>query len=384
MTPAGLRATTMMPHTIASRLPNAMRDNRFVPDPPFATYVVGSLPRPRWVRDVIEDRKAGRISEARANELFDAAIPSAIRMQERAGLDYVSDGEWRRESYIKVFTEHVGGFEPGTTMHTSGAPPDPLVVGRLEPRGAIAVDAARFLLSHTGRRTIVAIPSPYILGWRMWHPERSRHAYPERKQFMEACVPILRDEISALAKIGVDHVQIDEPWLLMLVDASHRARLGISDMDAEIELCVQMVNAVVEGAGVPTSLHLCHGHFSRRRATEGGYHPIIDALGEIDVDRLAMEFAAPQSHGVDCLARFPKGKTLGLGVIDHCDPEIESPEVVVERVEAALEYVPADRITLNPDCGFSPGSQNPMDFDEAYLKLSAMCQGAAILRERYG
>ena len=122
----------------------------------------------------------------------------------------------------------------------------------------------------------------------------------------------------------------------------------------------------------------------RIRATEGGYEPIIEALGDINVGRFAMEFAAPQSHGVESLSLFPSGKTLGLGVIDHCDPIVETPEVVVERAEAALKYVDAQNVTINPDCGFSPGAQNPMDLDEAYAKLTAMCEGAAILRERHG
>jgi 5-methyltetrahydropteroyltriglutamate--homocysteine methyltransferase len=183
----------------------------------------------------------------------------------------------------------------------------------------------------------------------------------------------------------VDHIQIDEPWLLMLVDPAHRKRIGVTDMEREIELCVEMVNAVAGAAGdVPTSMHLCHAHFNRKRVADGGYAPIIEALGSINVMRFAMEFSAPQSHGVDVLARFPESKVLGLGVIDHCDPNVEAPGTVVARVEAALRHVPAERVTLNPDCGFSPSTQNPMNFDEAYLKLMAMCQGAEVLREKYG
>lgn len=352
---------------------------------PFATYVVGSLPRPQWVRDVVEDRKAGRITAEAADKQFDAAIPSAILMQERAGLDYVSDGEWRRESYVKVFSEHVRGFKLDVLpMRISAAGQDPVVVDRLVQDGDLTTEAARFLRAHTDRRTIVAVPSPYILGWRMWRAEHSAGAYSTREEFMEACVPILRDELRSLEQAGIDHVQIDEPWLLMLVDPEHRAQIGVTDMEAEIELCVRMVNAVLEGAGgLHTSMHMCHAHFARSRATDGGYEPVIDALADIEVDRFAMEFAAPESHGVEALARFPQDKMLGLGVIDHCSPEVETPEMVVERAEAALEYVPPERTTLNPDCGFSPGSQNPMDLNEAYLKLSAMCSAADILRGRY-
>ena len=351
--------------------------------PSFDTFVVGSLPRPRWVLDVIDDRKAGRLSADAADALFDAAIPSAVRLQERAGLTYVSDGEWRRESYIKVFSEHVDGFAtvPRQAI-VAGAVPDPGVVSELRAREPITAGAASFLLGLTSHRTIVTIPSPFILGWRLWDPVASVGAYASRDDFMDACVPILRAELQALRDLGVDHVQIDEPWLLMLGDPAHRERYGADDYEREIERCVTVVNAVLEGlTGLPTSLHLCHGHFKRQRATSGGYDPIIQALGRFHVDRLAMEFAAVESQGVSVLADFPEDKILGLGVIDHCDPRIETPEDVVARAEAALRYVPPERLTLNPDCGFAPGSQNPVDLDEAYLKLVALCRGAELLRD---
>jgi 5-methyltetrahydropteroyltriglutamate--homocysteine methyltransferase len=352
---------------------------------PFSTFVVGSLPRPQWVRDVIMDRKACRISYEAADRELDAAVPSAVRLQERAGLDYVSDGEWRRESYVKVFTEHVSGFDPDRMTHLIGSLADPVVTTRIEQTGDIAAGAAGFLRRETRRKTIVALPSPYILGWRMWRADLSSAAYPAREEFMQACVPILRAEIAKLATAGIDHIQIDEPWLLMMGDPEHRERLGVDDLAYEIDLSVKTVNAALEGSGgIESSMHLCHGHFDRIRATEGGYEPIIEALGDINVGRFAMAFAAPQSHGLESLSMFPSGKILGLGVIDHCDPIVETPEVVVERAEAALKYVDAQNMTINPDCGFSPGAQNPMDLDEAYAKLTAMCEGAATLRKRHG
>ncbi len=354
--------------------------------PAFETFVVGSLPRPRWVLDVIDDRKAGRISPEAADELLDGAIPAAVLLQERAGLTYVSDGEWRRESYIKVFSEHVDGFaDVGREAITSGAVPDLGVVAELHPREHLAVDAARFLRDLTSHRTIVTIPSPFILAWRLWDPVASVDAYATRNEFMAACVPILRAELLALRDLGVDHVQIDEPWILMLGDAAHRERYGADDYEREIETCVEVVNATLDGVtGLSTSLHLCHGHFNRKRQTSGGYESLTRALGRFDVDRLALEFAAAESQGLSALTDFPEDKILGLGVIDHCDPRIETPEDVVARAEAAMRYVPAERLTLNPDCGFAPGSQNPVDLDEAYLKLSALCRGADLLRERFG
>jgi 5-methyltetrahydropteroyltriglutamate--homocysteine methyltransferase len=132
-------------------------------NPPFATMVVGSLPRPQWVRDLIEDRKAGLVSESDADGLLDDAIPSAIDMQERAGIDFVSDGEWRRESYVKVFAEAVDGFEAdlvGNGGSGFSRVAYPAVVDRLTSRRSMAADEARFLRGRTDSKIVVAVPAP--------------------------------------------------------------------------------------------------------------------------------------------------------------------------------------------------------------------------------
>ena len=128
-------------------------------------------------------------------------------------------------------------------------------------------------------------------------------------------------------------------------------------------------------------MHLCHAHSNRRHSTRGPYDLIVGALGEMNVHRFAMEFATPDAEGIGVLARFPADKILGLGVIDHTDRRVETPEEVVRRAEAALAFVPKERLSLNTDCGFAPSSVNPMDLDEAYLKLKALCRGAAAARE---
>jgi len=354
----------------------------------FPTMVVGSLPRPQWVRDLIEDRKTGRVSESRAERLLDDAVPLAIRMQEQVGVDFVSDGEWRRESYVKVFADAVDGFradliEGGGSRFSNVN--YPAVVSTLVPRRQIAVGEATFLCSHTEARTIVAVPSPYTIGRRMWSADHSTEAYSTREEFMEACIPIIRQELQDLVAAGVDAIQLDDPWLALLVDPEYREREGVVDIEREIELCVNCVNGATEGIESSLlSLHLCHAHFNRRHSTRGSYDPIIGALGRMNVSRFAMELATPDAGSIGVLRDFPQDKVLGLGAIDHTDSHIETPDEVVERVEHAMEYVPRERITLNPDCGFSPSSINPMDLDEAYLKLRAMSEGARILREKYG
>jgi len=303
-------------------------------------------------------------------------------------MDYVSDGEWRRESYVKVFSEAVDGF--GADLVSGGGSGSrlvmyPAVVSPMVQHRSIAAHEATFLMERTRAKTMVAIPSPYTLGRRILSAEHSRGAYPTREEFMDACVPIVKKEVQELARLGVDAIQLDDPWLALLVDPEYRKKGGITDVDHEIELSVKHVNAVTEGTeDILISVHLCHAHFNREHSTRGPYDLIIEALGDMNVQRFAMEFATPDAGGIGVLKDFPSDKIVGLGVIDHTDRHVETPEEVVARVEAAMEFVPKERITLNPDCGFAPSTSNPMDLDEAYLKLHAMCQGAALLRERYG
>ena len=150
----------------------------------FPTFVVGSLPRPEWVRELIEQRKRSDIPEIDADKLLDDAIPSAIRLQERAGVDFVSDGEWRRESYVKVFTDAVDGFEldlidGGGSQFTRLS--YPAIVSAMRPRRPIAADESSFLRSQAQGDIIVALPSPYTIARRMWSPEHSPKAYGTRQ-----------------------------------------------------------------------------------------------------------------------------------------------------------------------------------------------------------
>jgi 5-methyltetrahydropteroyltriglutamate--homocysteine methyltransferase len=347
----------------------------------FPTTVIGSLPRPAWVRELILDRKSGRISEEEADGILDRAIESVLILQERAGLDEITDGEWRRESYVKVFAERVRGFQPDLIPVR---PPHPAVVAPIAYDRPIVAEEVRFLRPRTQRRIKVTLPAPYIIGRRMWHPEHSRAAYPTREHLMAACVPILRQEIERVRAAGADTVQLDEPWLATMVDPQRREQDQITDVQYEMDLCVDLLNQTLDGIqGIATGMHLCHAHFDHRHATEGPYDLIMPALAKVRVGTISMEYATPVAGGMESLAQFPSHARLGLGCIDHCDRRIETPEEVVARVEAAMRYVAKERITLHPDCGFSPSVQNPMDLDEAYLKLNVMCRAAGLLRERY-
>ena len=260
----------------------------------------------------------------------------------------------------------------------------PAVVAPIEYHRPLAVEEIRFIRERTRRRVKATLPAPYIIGRRMWHPH-SQAAYPTPEKLMAACVPILRQEIELLRDAGADTVQLDEPWLSTLVDPRFREREHITDIQYEMDLCIDMINQTVDGIqGIETGMHLCHAHFDHRHATEGPYDLIMPALTRAQVDTISLEYATPVAGGLGSLAQFHEKARLGLGCIDHCDRQVEKPEQVGARVEEAMRYVDKGRIALHPDCGFSPSVQNPMDLDEAYLKLKAMCRAAELLRQRYG
>jgi 5-methyltetrahydropteroyltriglutamate--homocysteine methyltransferase len=344
--------------------------------PLFPTSVVGSMPRPAFVRDLL-DGPEGDPARARA---MDAAVAYVIALQRAAGIDVVSDGEWRRRSYIGVIAEIAHGFaretRDGLSWHT--------VVEPMRPRrpGLLGAEA-RFLVRHAAGGTKVALPSPYLLAQRMWDPERSRDAYPTREAFMRALVPVLRGELLAVRDAGATVAQLDDPHLCLLVDP--RVRAQFADPDAEAELCVDLLNEIVDGVdGIVTAVHLCRRNKARRGwIGEGGYDPIVPALRKLRVRQYVMEFTIPVAGDLAALRRLPDDRLIGLGCVDCRGERVEAPEVVAERVRQALRHVDAPRLWLNPDCGFAPGSAADIPVDEAYAKLKSEAAAAAVLRAEH-
>ena len=345
----------------------------------FPASVVGSLPRPQFVRDLLEEQDS--LPQEVYQKRMDTAVRFAIGLQEAAGLDIISDGEWRRRSYIGVIAEICDGFErslqEGLSWHT--------VVRPLSVRhqGFIA-EEVRFLKQNTDRKVKVCLPSPYLLGQRMWDPEQSRRVYPTRESFMEALVPVLRDELIAVRDAGSDVVQFDDPHLCLFVD--QRVRSQYEDWETEAGLCVDLLNRIVEGViGIRTAVHLCRRNKGREGwIGEGGYGPIIPFLQRLKLDGYVMEFSIPVTGDLEVLRELPEDKEIGVGCVDVRSEHVDTPEEIAGRVEEAMKYIPRERITLNPDCGFAPGSAAEIPLDEAYQKLKNEATAAARLRERFG
>ena len=351
----------------------------------FTTTVVGSMPRPQYVRDLIEEQVEGGVSSADFRRMMDSAIPYVAQMQELAGIDVISDGEWRRKSYIGVIADICNGFELSIKEVHGQRQTWHVVTSELEVvnPGLLATEAG-FLKQNTDRDVKVAIPSPYLIGERMWDPEISKAAYPTRQDFTEALVPVLRQELIALRDEGVAVAQLDDPHLCLFVDPKVRA--GYDDPQAEMAYCVDLLNRVVDGVdGVRLAVHLCRRNKGRAGwVGEGGYEPILPALSDLQVDILMLEFAIPAAGDFAVLRDLPERFDIGLGCVDCRNSHIDTPDEIADRVRRAVQYIAPERILLHPDCGFAPGSSADIPLDEAYLKLRSEALAAEMLRQEFG
>lgn len=349
----------------------------------FPTSIVGSMPRPDFVRDLVMGKH--QLSPEQYEHQMDAACAYIVAMQEHAGLDVVSDGEWRRRSYIGVIAELAHGFELST--NPADGRPWTVVTDRLSPKhtGFIAREV-EFVSGVTERLVKATLPAPALLGERMWDATASAKAYPTRQEFVRDCVPILRAELEALRSAGADIIQIDDPHLCLFVDPDVRA--SYEDPDAAADFAVETVNELVDGFdGVTIALHLCRRAGARARGEAehaGGYDLILDQLNRLAVQHITMEFTDPANCDAAVFGRLRQDLEIGLGCVGVTPGVIDSPEEIVERVEIVLQHLDAERVTLNPDCGFAPGSGAKVSIDEVYSKLRNQVEAAHRLRARSG
>src|SRR5215207_7476764 len=289
-----------------------MKTSRTAALPPFYTHGIGSLPRPQLVRDLLarkRDMPAGDFART-----LDDLVLFAIRLQEQAGLDVVSDGEWRRSQYIREFLSRVGGFERCRRFtHQGQTKTTEVAVRRMTATEPVFAEDARFLVENTDRVTKFALPSPFLIAVRYWHEDYSREAYPTPEHFLEHLAEVLAREARALAEAGIDIVQLDDPALayfcdreLMAGSHSHDERLRRDwDVDRQFPQALAAINRVGEGLRAEVHLHCCHSVSKRKSDVTGDYRPILPFLRDARVDRVNLEFASPGTGDVGDLKLLP-------------------------------------------------------------------------------
>ncbi|HLH84360.1 MAG TPA: uroporphyrinogen decarboxylase family protein [Trebonia sp.] len=338
------------------------------------TSLVGSYPQPDWLID--RERLAGRFPpRVRARELWrvapefleqaqrDATL-LAIRAQEDAGLDIITDGEICRESYSNRFATALDGVDidnPGTALDRSGHPnPVPRVVGPIRRKHPVEAEDVKFLRAHTSRAVKITVPGPFTMA-----QQAQDDYYGSREALAFGYAEAVNEEIRDLFAAGADIVQLDEPYL--------QARPAEAQ-----QYGVKVINRALEGVtGLgTTAVHLCFGYAAIIHERPEGYS-FLPELAACDADQISVETA---QSGLDCsVLSALDGKTIILGVLDLADPAVETPEVVVERVRRALPFVPASRLVLAPDCGMKY-----IPRDTAFGKLAAMSAAAVRLRAELG
>lgn len=365
-----------------------MKTPRTAKLPPFYTQVIGSLPRPAAVRELLARRASMPPRQFQA--AMDDCVRFAIRLQELAGLDVVSDGEWRRRHYIGEWLDRVGGFERVRTyQHAGQTKKTDVVVRRMTGTRPVWARDARFLVGHSTRLTKFAIPSPFLIAIRMWHEDYSRDAYPTLQHFLEHLTKLLAREARALVNEGVDVLQIDDPALTYFCDRrlvetgdSHDERLRRNwDIDRQFPQAIDCINQIADGLRAEVHLHCCHSVYKRQSDVHGDYKPILPRLKDAHVDRVNLEFAYHGTGHVDDLALLPPHLGVGMGVVDVRSDKLQSVEEIVALAAAGAKQLAPRRIALNPDCGFAPDAGEPPTIDEAFEKLRRLCEAAKGLRK---
>lgn len=326
--------------------------------PILPTTVVGSYSMPGWLERLKTEYFLRRISRHELDEIHDAAVKAAIKDQEMAGIDIITDGELRRDNMIDYFAERLPGVQLDRTSKKFYYDfYDSVVRGKVPMASLGLTDDFRFLRQFTERETKFCLTGPHSLVKRI----RNEH-YPSEEAFAFDIARVMNLEMKELVKAGARYLQIDEPYY--------------SGFPEDLSWGVKVLNAMVDGVNAKIGLHICYGNRYGKPTWEGNYRYLFPTILEARVTQLALEFGRRGEEDLDLFREYAPPFELGLGVIDVKTHQVETPDMVAERIRKALEVVPAERLYINPDCGCLH-----LPRDVAYAKLRAMVEGTRIVRK---
>jgi 5-methyltetrahydropteroyltriglutamate--homocysteine methyltransferase len=341
-----------------------MIENPGSPLPQLPTTVVGSYSVPEWLERLKTEYYQRRISAAHLSEIHEVAIKAAVKDQERAGIDIVSDGELRRDNDIDYFLARIPGVHIAQRAKSDYYDYyDADVTAPLPEDDKSALGLAgdfEFTRALTDRPVKFSFTGPFSLSRRL-----GTAAYNDQAELVRALARRLNTEARALADAGARFLQIDEPFL--------------AGYPEQAELAVEAVNIVTDGVPVTWALHVCYGNRHARPSWEGHYDFLFPAVLAARVDQLVLEFARKGLEDLHLMKDYGWPYQLGLGVIDVKTPTVETPELVAERIRRAIDYVEPAQLMVNPDCGL-----RHLAPEVARRKLRAMVSGAVIVRTELG
>jgi 5-methyltetrahydropteroyltriglutamate--homocysteine methyltransferase len=323
--------------------------------------MVGSYAMPAWLERLKTEYFTRRISRHDLDEIHDAAVKAAIKDQEVAGLDIITDGELRRDNMVDYFAERL----PGVQIDRSSKKfyydfYDSTVQGKIPTASLNLVPDFEFLRCNTDHPAKICITGPHCLVKRI----RNQY-YPGEEALATDIARVFNLELKALAKAGAKLIQIDEPYY--------------SGFPEDMGWAVKVLNTMVDGVDAKISVHICYGNRYGKPSWEGSYRYLFPAILEAKVHQLALEFARRGEEDIKLFQEFPNTFELGLGVVDVKAHDIESADMVAERIRGALHFLPAERIAVLPDCGLFH-----LPRDVAFAKLKAMVEGTKTVRRELG
>jgi 5-methyltetrahydropteroyltriglutamate--homocysteine methyltransferase len=337
------------------------------------TTVVGSYPQPAWLVDHDALRTAG-VPRVRAPEIWRVAAPVleqaqddatvlAIRDMERAGIDIITDGEIRRESYSNHFANALGGIDranPGVVVGRTGQPTVvPRVTGRVSRERPVEVRDVAFLRANTDRAVKITLPGPFTMT-----RQAKNDFYADDAELAMDLAAALNEEIRDLKAAGADIIQLDEPWMQAFPEEARR-------------YAIHAINRALEGIEGTTVVHLCFGYAAMVGNDKPSGYSFLPELSNSSAEQISIEAAQPK---LDLgILKDLSNKTIMVGVLDLGSAEVETPELVAERLRAALRFLPPERIVAAPDCGMKY-----LPRERAFGKLKALADGAAIVRRELG
>ncbi len=331
--------------------------------PLLPTTVIGSYSFPKWLDHARELGARGVLNPAQLDEAHDNAVKSAIKDHEIAGVDIITDGELRRETMVNFFSARIHGFDMSGKLKPIGdidpslQMPDPIVREKVRHKGSLSMDRHfQFLRQHTHCATKVCVTGPQMLAKRA-----TNEAYPSDKELIFDLTDILNIELKSIVAAGCNFIQIDEPiWV---------------GYPKDMPWLVESFNKLIDGVNAKIALHVCYGNYQLKKLFKGQYAELFPAILETKADQLSLEFAVSDGVGLELFKQYKTGKEIVVGIIDVKNESVETPEVVAGRVRKALEYIPAEKLYLSPDCGMKF-----MPRHRAFGKLRAMVDGVRIVR----
>jgi len=323
--------------------------------------MLGSYSMPGWLDRLKTEYFSRRISRRDLDAIYDTAVKAAIKDQEVAGLDVVTDGEPRRDNMVDYFIERMNGIQIDRTSKRFYYDfYDSEVVAKLPVTSLGLVQDFKFFRAFTEREAKICITGPHCLTKRI-----KNHFYPSEEALALDIAKVMNLELKALAKAGADVIQIDEPYF--------------SGFPEDVPWAIRVINELVAGVETKLSLHICYGNRYGKPSWEGSYRYLFPAILDAKVHQLNLEFARRGSEDIELFREFNAPFALGLGVIDVKTQEIEEPEMVADHIRQALGVLPAERLTIMPDCGCFH-----LPRDVAFAKLQAMVAGTHIVRRELG